>query len=83
VDVSLRPIIRVVNESKNPIRQVALWDGLRQNVVMTFEGNTARPKLDADQSYLLVVDQGDGNEPKLTLKASAATRSGPLILTVR
>ena len=83
VDVSLRPIIRVVNESKNPIRQVALWDGLRQNVVATFEGNTARPKLEADQSYLLVVDQGDGNEPKLTLKASAATRSGPLILTVR
>jgi hypothetical protein len=83
VDVSLRPIIRVVNESKSPIRQVALWDGLRQNVVMTFEGNTARPKLDAEQSYLLVVDQGDGNESKLTLKASAATRSGPLILTVR
>jgi hypothetical protein len=83
VDVSLRPIIRVVNESKNPIRQVALWDGLRQKVVMTFEGNTARPKLDADQSYLLVVDQGDGNESKLTLKASAATPSGPLILTVR
>jgi hypothetical protein len=83
VDVSLRPIIRVVNQSKNPIRQVALWDGLRQNVVVTFEGNTARPKLDADQSYLLVVDQGDGNESKITLKASAATRSGPLILTVR
>jgi len=83
VDVSLRPIIKVVNQSKTPIRQVALWDDLRQNVVATFEGNTARPKLDADQSYLLVVDQGDGNESKLTLKASAATRSGPLILTVR
>jgi hypothetical protein len=83
VDVSLRPIIKVVNQSKTPIRQVALWDDLRQNVVVTFEGNTARPKLDADQSYLLVVDQGDGNEAKLTLKASAATRSGPLILTVR
>jgi hypothetical protein len=83
VDVSLRPIIRVVNESKSPIRQMALWDGPRQNVVATFEGNTARPKLEADQSYLLVIDQGDGNESKLTLKASAATRSGPLILTVR
>jgi hypothetical protein len=83
VDVSLRPMIKVVNQSKSPIRQVALWDDLRQNVVVTFEGNTARPKLDADQSYLLVVDQGDGNESKITLKASAATRSGPLILTVR
>jgi len=83
VDVSLRPIIRVVNQSKNPIRQVALWDGSRQKLVATFEGNTARPKLDADQSYLLVVDQGDGNESKITLKASAATRPGPLILTVR
>jgi hypothetical protein len=83
VDVSLRPIIKVVNQSKNPIRQVALWDDLHQNVVVTFEGNTARPKLDADRSYLLVVDQGDGNESKITLKASAATRSGPLILTVR
>jgi hypothetical protein len=62
---------------------VALWDGLRQNVVMTFEGNTARPKLDADQSYLLVVDQGDGNESKLMLKANASARTGPLILTVR
>ena len=83
VDVSLRPMIKVVNQSKSPIRQVALWDDLRQNVVVTFEGNTARPKLDADQSYLLVIDQGDGNESKITLKASAATRSGPLILTVR
>jgi hypothetical protein len=83
VDVSLRPIIRVVNQSKNPIRQVALWDGLRQNLVTTFEGDTARPKLDTDQSYLLVVDQGDGNESKITLKASAGTRIGPLILTVR
>ena len=60
-----------------------LSERLHQNVVATFEGNTARPKLDADQSYLLVVDQGDGNESKITLKASAATRSGPLILTVR
>ena len=83
MNVSLRPIIKVVNQSKTPIRQVALWDDLRQNVVATFEGNTARPKLDADQSYLLVIDHGDGNESKLTLKASAATRSGPLILTVR
>jgi hypothetical protein len=83
VDVSLRPIIKVVNQSKSPIRQVALWDGLHQNVLVTFEGNTARPKLDADRSYLLVVDQGDGNESKLTLKASAATQSGPLILSVR
>jgi hypothetical protein len=83
MDVSLRPIIKVVNQSKSPIRQVALWDDLRKNVVVTFEGNTARPKLEAGQSYLLVVDQGDGNESKITLKASAATRSGPLILTVR
>src|SRR5262245_62492665 len=83
VDVSLRPIIKVVNEGKSPIRQVALWDDLHQNIVMTFEGNTARPKLDADRSYQLVVEQGDGNEAKITLKASAATRSGPLILSVR
>jgi hypothetical protein len=83
VDVPLRPIIKVVNESKIPIRQVAIWDELRQNVVVTFEGNTARPKLDADRAYLLVVDQGDGNESKITLKASAAIRTGPLILTVR
>src|SRR5262245_37456357 len=83
VDVSLRPIIKVVNEGKSPIRQVALWDDQRQNVVATFEGYTARPKLDAGRSYLLVVDQGDGNESRITLKASAATRTGPLILTVR
>jgi len=51
--------------------------------LVTFEGNTARPALDADRSCPLVVDQGGGNESKLTLKASAATQSGPLILTVR
>jgi len=76
VDVSLRPIIKVVNQSKNPIRHVALWDEPRQKILATFEGNTARPKLDADRSYLLVVDQGDGNESKITLKAIRAGIDG-------
>jgi hypothetical protein len=83
VEVPLRPAIKVVNQGKSPIRQVALWDSAREKLLATFDGTVARPKLDADQSYQLVVDQGDGNESRLMLKASAASRTGPLIVTVR
>jgi hypothetical protein len=83
VEVPLRPAIKVVNQGKSPIRQVALWDGAREKLLATFDGNVARPRLDAEQSYLLVVDQGDGNESRLMLKASSTSRSGPLIVTVR
>lgn len=83
VNVPLRPVIKVVDRSKKSIRQVALWDDLRQKVLVRFERNTARPILEDDKSYLLVVEQDDGNELKMALKASVAARTGPLIVTVR
>jgi hypothetical protein len=81
-NVPLRPTIKVVNHGTKTIRQIALWDGMQQKVRVTFERNTARPTLDDSQSYLLVVEQSDGSELKMILRASAATPPGPLIVVV-
>jgi len=81
--VPLRPIIKVVNQGSKTIRQIALWDSVQQKVLATFERNTARPSLDEGQSYLLVVERGDGSELKMLLQASAGVHSGPLIVVAR
>jgi hypothetical protein len=49
---------------------------------VTFERSLARPVLDDGQSYLLVVEQSDGSERKMILRAGAATPPGPLIVVV-
>jgi hypothetical protein len=82
-NVPLRPSIKVVNNGTKTIRQIALWDSMRQTVLATFERNAARPLLEDGKSYLLVVEQGDGSELKMTLQAAAGTRTGPLIVVVR
>ena len=81
--VPLRPIIKVVNQGSKTIRQIALWDSVQQKVLATFERNTARPSLDEGQSYLLVVERGDGSELKMLLQASAGVHTGPLIVVAR
>jgi hypothetical protein len=81
--VPLRPSIKVVNNGTKTIRQIALWDSMRQTLLATFERNAARPLLEDGKSYLLVVEQGDGSELKMTLQAAAGTRTGPLIVVVR
>ena len=82
-NVPLRPSIKVVNQGTKTIRQVALWDAKRQTLLATFQRNTARPLLEDGQSYVLVVEQGDGSELKMTLQAVAGTSTGPLIVVVR
>ena len=82
-NVPLRPSIKVVNQGTKTIRQIALWDAKRQTLLATFQRNTARPLLEDGQSYLLVVEQGDGSELKMTLQAAAGTATGPLIVVVR
>ena len=82
-NVPLRPSIKVVNHGTKTIRQVALWDSMRSATLATFERNAARPLLEDGKSYVLVVEQGDGTELKMTLQAVAGTRTGPLIVVVR
>lgn len=82
-NVPLRPSIKVVNNGTKTIRQIGLWDSMRQTLLATFERNAARPLLEDGKSYLLVVEQGDGSELKMTLQAAAGTRTGPLIVVVR
>ena len=81
-NVPLRPTIKIVNHGTKTIRQIAVWDAMQQKLRVTFERNTARPILDDGQSYLLVVEQSDGSELKMMLRASAGTRTGPLIIVV-
>jgi hypothetical protein len=81
--VPLRPIIKVVNQGSKTIRQISLWDSVRQKALATFEHNTARPSLEEGQSYLLVVERGDGSELKMLLQASAGVHTGPLIVVAR
>ena len=72
-----------MNNGTKTIRQIALWDSTRQTLLATFERNAARPLLEDGKSYVLVVEQGDGSELKMTLQAVAGTRTGPLIVVVR
>ena len=82
-NVPLRPSIKVVESSgTKTIRQIALWDSMRSTSLATFERNAARPLLEDGKSYVLVVEQGDGSELKMTLQAVAGTRTGPLIVVV-
>jgi hypothetical protein len=82
-NVPLQPNIKVVNRGAQPIRRIALWDGDAQQLLVTFDRDTARPVLDEGQSYLLVVERNDGSEFKMMLKASAVTQAEPLIVLLR
>ena len=82
-NVPLQPNIKVVNRGAQPIRKIGLWDGDAQKLLLTFERDAARPRLDEGQSYLLVVERNDGSEFKMMLKASAVTRAEPLIVLLR
>ncbi len=81
--VPLRPSIKVVERGANPIRKITLWDDMHRPVPVSFARNTGRPVLEQDKSYLLVVEQRDGDELKMLLQASGANQSGPLIVVVR
>ena len=80
--VSLQPNIRVVNRGAQPIRQAVLWDGDARNILMRLERDAARPTLQDGQSYVLVVERGDGSEFKMTLQARADTGDDPVIVVV-
>jgi hypothetical protein len=82
-NVPLRPNIRVIDRSTNPIRKVALWDSTQHKLLVNFERNTAQPVLDEGKSYLLVVERQDGGELKMLLQASGGAHTGPLIVVVR
>ena len=82
-NVSVRPSIKVVNSGSKTIRRVALWDGARQKMLTTFDRTVGRPMLADGQSYILVIECSDGSEVTLQLAASAAVRTGPLIVLVR
>lgn len=80
--VALHPTIKVIGGSK-PIRKITLWDANQQKQLATFERGIARPKLDDGRSYLVVVQRDDGSELKMLVEASAATKTGPVILLAR
>ena len=81
--VSLRPSIKVVSGGGKAIRKIVLWDAGQQKTLATFDRDVARPKLDEGRSYLLVAERADGSELRMTLEASAGTRTGPVILVAR
>jgi hypothetical protein len=83
MNVPLRPSIKVVNRGMQPIRQITLWDGESQRILMTFGRDAARPILEDDQSYALVVERNDGSEFTLMLRGSAVTGTDPVILVLR
>ncbi|HEY1360894.1 MAG TPA: hypothetical protein VGF60_01550 [Xanthobacteraceae bacterium] len=83
LDVPLRPSIKVINRGTSPIRKVALWDGSQQKLLLTFERNLAHPILEQGKSYVLVVQQSDGTESRMLLRADAGSQVVPLIVTVR
>jgi hypothetical protein len=82
-DVSLQPSIKVIDRGTNAIRKVALWDNTHRTILASFDRNAARPVLEHGKSYLLVIEQSDGSELKMLLRASGATQTGPLIVVVR
>ena len=83
VNVPLRPSIRIVNHGTQTIRRIALWDDLRQTVLMKFGGNTARPVFQNGEFYRLAVELSDGSELDLLLQAGASTVTAPLIVVVK
>ena len=82
-DAPPRPTIKIVNRGTKAIRQISLWDAAQKKVPAVFERNMARPVLEEGQTYILVVELGDGSELKMMLRAVAGTRSGPLIVLVQ
>jgi hypothetical protein len=82
-DAPPRPAIKIVNRGTKTIRQISLWDAAQKKVPVAFERNLARPVLDAGQTYVLVVELGDGSELKMMLRSVAGTQSGPLIVVVQ
>jgi hypothetical protein len=82
-DVPLRPSIKVVDRGTKAIRKIVLWDHKLGTILATFDHNVARPALENGKSYLLVIEQSDGGELKMLLRASGATQTGPLIVVVR
>jgi hypothetical protein len=82
-NVPLRPSIKVIDRSTNPVRKVALWDSTQQTLLVNFDRNTAKPVLDDGKSYLLVVERQDGGQLKMMLQARGGTSIGPLIVVVR
>jgi len=83
VNVSLQPNIKVVNRGTQEIRKISLFEDEYQKVLMTFDHNAARPRLDDGRTYLLVIERNDGSEFKMMLQGNAATRTDPLIIVVR
>jgi hypothetical protein len=83
IGVPLQASIRVINRGTQTIRRIALWNSLRQALLMNFNGNAARPIFQDGESYLLAVERSDGTELKLLLRASAGTQNAPLIVVVR
>jgi hypothetical protein len=83
MNVPLQPSIKIINRGTQAIRRIALWDGEYQRVLMTFDRDAARPKLDDGQAYLLVIERSDGSEFKMMLQGSAAAQTDPLIIMVR
>jgi hypothetical protein len=81
--VPLEPRIRIVNRGTQRIRSMALWDEDRRARVAAFDGNVARPQFADQNSYLLVVELGDGSELKMKLRASAANEQSPVIIVVQ
>jgi hypothetical protein len=80
--VPLRPSIKVVNHGTQAIRQIVLWDGRHQTILMNFDGSAARPIFNKGESYFLAVERSDGSELILKLRASGVVKTGPLILVV-
>ena len=81
--VPLRPNIKVVSGTDNPVRKITLWDDMNRPVQVSFTHNTGRPVLEQDRSYVLVVEPRAGDDLKLVLQASGANPTGPLIVMVR
>ena len=81
--VRLRPNIKVVDLGADTIRKITLRDETNRPLPASFARNVARPVLEQDKSYLLVVERRDGDELKVLLQASEANQAGPLIVVVR
>jgi hypothetical protein len=82
-DAPPRPAIKIVNRGTKTIRQISLLDAAQKKLPVAFERNMARPVLDEGQTYVLLVELGDGSELKMMLRAVAGARSGPLIVVVQ
>jgi hypothetical protein len=82
MNVPLKPSIKVANRGSVSIR-ITLWDREKQTVLRTFDRNAARPVFEDGQSYLLIIERGDGSEMKVMLNASTMVGTGPVIVVVQ